>query len=287
MFIIIGTISDPNMPITFGQLTFLNSELIIQNVHLPIGRGTSALAAAACVTCQNLGIEQPYGLFAGDTGDGKGSKSIYAWLIENLSEYKPSMLTFHYIQPEVVLHDRVFKNIVFLDKKPFLVADAGFMYVAKMSGHASEYDLFTPDMGELAFLADETSPHPFYTRGFLLHDEMRVDEKVRRANEFGNISKTAIIKGKTDYIISGSDILHEVNEPDVPALEAIGGTGDTITGIVSALISSGYNPVDGSIIACRVNRLAGEFADPSPATQLREILTFIPRAFKKAISEFK
>jgi len=45
-----------------------------------------------------------------------------------------------------------------------LIADAGFMYAAKMSGQASKYDLFTPDVGELAFLADEEAPHLFYTR---------------------------------------------------------------------------------------------------------------------------
>ena len=47
--------------------------------------------------------------------------------------------------------------------KPTLVADAGFMYVAKMSGYADAYDLFTPEAGELAILADEKAPHPFYT----------------------------------------------------------------------------------------------------------------------------
>jgi len=35
-----------------------------------------------------------------------------------------------------------------------------------MSGNAQSFDLFTPDAGELAFLADEEAPHPFYTRGF-------------------------------------------------------------------------------------------------------------------------
>ncbi len=31
-------------------------------------------------------------------------------------------------------------------------------------------DLFTSDVGELAFLADEEAPHLFYTRGFILHE---------------------------------------------------------------------------------------------------------------------
>ncbi|MFO7970579.1 MAG: sugar kinase, partial [Desulfobacterales bacterium] len=58
-----------------------------------------------------------------------------------------------------------------MDPRPTLIADAGFMYAAKMSGLSEAYELFTPDAGELAFLADEEAPHPFYTRGFILHEE--------------------------------------------------------------------------------------------------------------------
>jgi hypothetical protein len=29
--------------------------------------------------------------------------------------------------------------------RPVLIADAGFMYMAKMSGNAANFDLFTPD----------------------------------------------------------------------------------------------------------------------------------------------
>ena len=50
-----------------------------------------------------------------------------------------------------------------LGKKPILVADAGSMYVAKAGGDAPFYDVFTPDLGETAFLADEKAMHPMYT----------------------------------------------------------------------------------------------------------------------------
>ena len=70
---------------------------------------------------------------------------------------------------------------------PIMVADAGFMYVAKMSGYADAYDLFTPDLGELAFLADEKAPHPFYTRGFLLAREDDVPPLLQRALEHDHV----------------------------------------------------------------------------------------------------
>jgi hypothetical protein len=37
----------------------------------------------------------------------------------------------------------------------------------RRAAKAAQFDLFTPDVGELAFLADEEAPHPFYTRGFI------------------------------------------------------------------------------------------------------------------------
>lgn len=86
-----------------------------------------------------------------------------------------------------------------------LVADAGFMYVAKMSGYADAYDLFTPDAGELAFLADEKAPHPFYTRGFLLASEDDVPELAARAYRHGNAARFLLVKGKTDHLIRGGN----------------------------------------------------------------------------------
>jgi ADP-dependent NAD(P)H-hydrate dehydratase / NAD(P)H-hydrate epimerase len=60
-------------------------------------------------------------------------------------------LVFHYLQPDVNWHNRVLFAVEEMDRRPVLIADAGFMYAAKMSGQSSQYDLFTPDIGELAF----------------------------------------------------------------------------------------------------------------------------------------
>ena len=50
--------------------------------------------------------------------------------------------------PDIQWHNSVFWALEALSPAPLLVADAGFMYAAKMSGFASHYDLFTPDAGE-------------------------------------------------------------------------------------------------------------------------------------------
>ena len=147
-----------------------------------------------------------------------------------------------------------------------------------MSGQSSKYDLFTPDAGELAFLADEKAPHPFYTRGFILQEEDRVPELISRAYTNSNAARFLLVKGKKDYLADSNGVQAMIESPLEEAMEAIGGTGDTLTGIVAALIESGINIKEASIIGARVNRLAGSLAKPTPATQVMEIIRHIPGA---------
>ena len=109
-----------------------------------------------------------------------------------------------------------------------LIADAGFMYVAKMSGAAPLYDLFTPDVGELAFLADEDAPAPLLHRGFILHED---------------------------------------NSPD----------------LIARAYSSGMEIGEAATPAARINRLAGHYANPTPATQVMQMIRHIPRAVEEAL----
>ena len=70
-------------------------------------------------------------------------------------------------------------------------------------------------------------------------------------------------------------------------MEAIGGTGDTLTGIVTALIGAGMDIGKAAVLAARANRLAGKYARPTPATQVTEIIRHIPRALEKIFGEKK
>jgi len=62
-----------------------------------------------------------------------------------------------------------------------------------------------------------------------------------------------------------------------------GGTGDTLTGIVSVLIETGMGISEAASIAARANRLAGYYAEPTPATQVMEIIRQIPRAIDEIL----
>ncbi|MDY0269244.1 NAD(P)H-hydrate dehydratase [Trichloromonas sp.] len=266
-----------------GQVAFEGESLSLAGERIAVNRGTPALLAAALKTTKTLGAPPPFTYLVGDIGLGHGSLLLYEHLADHLPQANFSTLTFHYLQPIVHWHAKILGAIEIMPERPRLIADAGYMYMAKMSGRASAYDLFTPDVGELAFLADEEAPHPFYTRGFILQEENRVPDLIERAYHHNNTAQNLLVKGRCDYLADRDGVVETVDGPNEEAMEAMGGTGDTLTGIASALIETGMPVGRAAIVAAKVNRLAGSFAKPSPATQVIEIIRQIPQALKQVL----
>ena len=183
MLAIVGTVPDPDFPLVRGEAVLDGDTLRVDGREVEVNRGTPALAAAALKARKVLGGPAPVAFLVGDVGLGHGSRRLYEHLVEHIADTAFSCIVFHYLQPDVDGHNRVLFALEAMEKRPLLIADAGFMYAAKMSGLASSYELFTPDAGELAFLADEEAPHPFYTRGFILHQEDQAPEHIARAYE--------------------------------------------------------------------------------------------------------
>lgn len=287
MLAIVGTVPDQKFPLTTGKVSLKDDEICIQRKQVYVNRGTPALLAAAVKTGEVLGQSELFGYLVGDIGLGEGSRKLYEYLTKNLGRSEFSAIAFHYLQPDVDWHNSVFFAIKEMAKQPILIADAGFMYAAKMSGQSQEYDLFTPDMGELAFLADEDAPHPFYTRGFILHEENRAPDLIARAYAHKNAAHYLLVKGEVDYVADEQGIHATIDSPMEEAMEAIGGTGDTLTGIVAALIAAGIETREAAVIAAQVNRLAGSFAKPTPATQVIEIIRHIPEALEEILHKNK
>ena len=77
-----------------------------------------------------------------------------------------------------------------------------------------------------------------------------------------------------------------ITEPDVPVLEAIGGTGDTITGLVAAFIYAELEPHQAAIITARANRMAGQFAGATPATKVRQVIAQFPTVFREYLCQW-
>ncbi|MEW6141062.1 MAG: NAD(P)H-hydrate dehydratase [Thermodesulfobacteriota bacterium] len=284
-WLIVGTIPHDGFPLLEAPCSLDNGVLTVGHDCIAVSRGTPALIAAATLASKVLQIEPPRALLAGDTGKGRGSEQIYRHLVGALPDLSYSLLVFHYLQPDVDWHNRIFLKLQDLADQPTLVADAGYMYVAKMSGLAGSYDLFTPDIGELAFLADESAPHPFYTRGFLLQDEDKAEELVKRAYEHENAARYLLVKGKCDLVASVEGILARVCEPCVENMEPIGGTGDTLTGIVAALIQSNRTIPEAATLAAKANRLLGLLSKPTPAFSVSDLLPAMPEAMGMALDE--
>jgi hypothetical protein len=226
---VVGTVPFEDFPLTVGKAALSGQDLRIGGHTVPVNRGTPALLAATIRALETIGSGEVTGFLVGDIGLGNGSRRLYEMLVRDLSGYDLESLTFHYLQPDVDWHNRVRFAVDEMPRRPLLIADAGFMYAAKMSGSAAQYDLFTPDAGELAFLADEAAPHPFYTRGFILHDENKVPDLIQRAYSHNNAARHLLVKGEIDRLADRSGILESVDEPSVDAMEAMGGTGDTLS----------------------------------------------------------
>ena len=281
MFAIVGTVPQKEFPLICAPAIIRDNHLIIKNNIVDICRGTPALLTTAAQVCRFFDAPSPTAYLVGDIGSGYGSRKLYAYLEETLPDQQYAGLTFHYIQPDVDWHNRVLFSVEKMASRPVLIADAGFMYAAKMSGQAQAYDVFTPDIGELAFLADEEAPHPFYTRGFIFHEENRIPQMIEQAYRHGNAARYLLVKGRQDLLADTNGILESISDPMIPSLEAIGGTGDIITGLTAAFVGLGRDTASACVLAGKISRLAGEMAHPHPGTQVLDIIDQLPVALER------
>jgi len=281
-WLICGSVPDEDFPLSLSRWVVEGDALRSDSgASLSVQRGTPALLSAALLACEALGVPAPQALLAGDTGRGHGSRELYRHLAEDLLPRQSwDGLTFHYLFPDVDGHNRILLAVDALAARPLLVADAGFMYAAKMSGYASFWDLFTPDAGELAFLADEKAPHPFYTRGFLLAADGEVPRLAAEAAAHGDSAGMLLIKGAEDAVVKEGRVLYRVSKPCVPAMEPIGGTGDLVTGMATAFLAAGWPLERACLAAARANRAIGAAARPTPATGVVDLLPFVGQAVK-------
>ena len=284
MLIGAGTVPITGLPLTKGGVEFEEGVLTVGNQRFTVTQGVATMVAAAAVSCDALGLTNPYAVVAGDIGKGDGSQAIYDALKHDIRALHPDVIVMHYLQPSIKDMRDVVEALANDADRLVLIADAGSMYVAKAAGVAQQFDLFTPDPGEMAFLADPDALHPAYVRHFFFEvDSSKIPNLIRQAYECGNASKVLLVKGSVDYIAREGVVLARIKEPAIPAMEAIGGTGDTLTGIVSALVYAKYDLVDAATYAARINRVAGKLLHPTAATQVSDLISYIPTAIKMVL----
>jgi hypothetical protein len=279
---IMGTLPFSEIGLKAGKATFEGGSLKVEDFEVTPSLGTSVMVASACITCEALNLEPPYFITSGDIGDGKRSKELYNYMAANLATLDVRILAMHYIMPDIPGIRNILNSLGERRKEMTLIADAGAMYAAKAAGLAQEIDIFTPDAGEMAYLADPKATHPAYVEHLLFElDASEVVTLIKKAYESGDTPKILLVKGPIDYVVKEGGVVETIDEPSISAMEAIGGTGDSLTGILSALIYGGYDKVNACIKAARINRIAGKLVQPDPSTSISYIIAKIPDALKE------
>jgi NAD(P)H-hydrate repair Nnr-like enzyme with NAD(P)H-hydrate dehydratase domain len=287
MMLIAGTVPIEDMPLTFGEVSAEGDFLLVNGRRIPCTQGTGAMVSAALTTTEYLGLAAPCVLVAGDIGSGRGSRQIYEHLIRNVAGLAPQVLALHYWLPDMAQTRQLCAAIEKCAQRPVLIADAASMYSAKAAGLATEFDIFTPDATEIAFLADPAATHPAYVQRHLIDINVKMTpELIKTAYRNKSAAKLLLVKGATDYVVNNDEVVATIDEPNVPPMEAVGGTGDTITGMVAAFAYAGLEPHEAAIIAARANRMAGRFAEATPATRVRQVIAQYPAVFKEYLCEW-
>jgi len=134
--------------------------------------------------------------------------------------------------------------------------------------------VITPHSGEFRMLFNVEVPEDI---------EGRISVVKTQASRYGII---ILLKGWIDVISDGKRV--KLNKTHVPAM-AVGGTGDTLTGIVAALIARGLPLFEAAYLGAFINGLAGciayhELGDHMLAT---DILKYIPEAMNRPYDNFK
>jgi NAD(P)H-hydrate repair Nnr-like enzyme with NAD(P)H-hydrate dehydratase domain len=287
MMLIAGTVPLRDMPLTMGEVNAEGDVLIVNGKRIPCMQGTGAMVSAALATTSYLGLDAPHALLVGDIGEGRGSRELYQYLIDNIAELSPRVLALHYWLPDMSQTRQLCEVVEKCDRRPIMVADAASMYSAKAARVAEKFDIFTPDATEIAFLADPDATHPAYIARHLFETDItQAPELAKIAYRNHDAAKLLLVKGAVDYIIRDGEVLDTVTEPDIPESEAIGGTGDTITGLVSALMYAELEPHEAAIIAAKANRMAGKYTRATPATKVRQIIEQFPAVFKEYLCQW-
>ena len=114
------------------------------------------------------------------------------------------------------------------------------------------------------------------------------DEQITAAKIFAKEWKVVLVlKGQHSLITDGTQ--HELNQTGNPGM-ATGGSGDVLTGIITALVCQQLSPFEATVLGCHVHGLAGDLA----ANELGQVsliatdlVKFLPAAFMSLSSSAK
>jgi NAD(P)H-hydrate epimerase len=91
-----------------------------------------------------------------------------------------------------------------------------------------------------------------------------------------------VLKGAGTIVTDGLRVF--INRTGNPGM-ATGGTGDVLTGLITALIAQGADPFDAACLGCHLHGLAGDIAAEElspPGMIASDLPKYLPRAWKRS-----
>jgi NAD(P)H-hydrate epimerase len=157
-----------------------------------------------------------------------------------------------------------------------LVVDADALYaLAQRPGELDQPGgprILTPHLGEFRRLVDRQ-----------VDSRTEVERlAARKAEEWGC---TVVLKGHRTLVTDGRDTYH--NRTGNPGM-ATGGTGDVLTGLITAMLCLGFDAVDAARLGVYVHGVAGDLAaDELGEASLiaSDLIHFLPRALQRLAAE--
>lgn len=134
--------------------------------------------------------------------------------------------------------------------------------------------VLTPHAGEYAILTGKTMPHDF---------SARVQDVRKTAAQ---LSAVVLLKGSVDIVSDGRRV--KINFSGNPGM-TVGGTGDVLSGVVSAFLAQGIDPFESATAGAFVNGAAGDFAFENKGYHVvaTDLIEWIPQVLNDPLSHLK
>ena len=184
------------------------------------------------------------------------------------------------IGPGLGLHKEtenvVHKIVEMINEKkiPLLLDADGLKAFAKQKRRVKFPLVLTPHAGEYQILTGKQPPTDLKKRA----------EEVQKTAR--SLNAVILLKGNVDVISDGEQV--KLNFTGNPGM-TVGGTGDTLSGIVGAFLAQGANPFEAAAAGAFINGAAGDFVQSEKGYHIvpTDIIEWIPHAMDNPMSHLK